>query len=119
MTEKDRIVSDDELHAYVDGELPADRRAAVEAWLATHPDDAGKVATWRAQAHLIRTRYGAVAEEKPPHRLDIGRLMRRRTGAIAAMAAAVVAAFLVGGVAGWAARGVEAASPSDLTRFTS
>ena len=44
MTERDRIVSDDELHAYVDGELPADRHDAVEAWLATHPEDAGKVA---------------------------------------------------------------------------
>jgi anti-sigma factor RsiW len=119
MTERDRIVSDDELHAYVDGELPADRRSAVEAWLATHPDDAGKVATWRAQAHLIRTRYGAVAEEKPPHRLDIGRLMRRRTSAIAAAVAAVVAAFLIGGVVGWTAHGVAAATPSDLTRFTS
>ena len=101
MIDRDQIVSEDELNAYVDGELPADRRGAVEAWLATHPDDAAKVAAWRKQAELIRARYGAVADEKPPQRLDVGRLTRRRYGAMAAAAAAVVAAFLVGGVAGW------------------
>src|ERR1700676_1234381 len=118
MIERDQIVSEDELNAYVDGELPADRRGAVEAWLANHLDDAPKVAAWRKQAELIRARYGAVADEKPPQQLDVGRLTRRRYGAMAAAAAAVVAAFLIGGVAGWAVRGVEAASPSDLTLFT-
>ncbi len=44
MKDNELPVMDDELHAYVDGELPADRRAAVEAWLATHPDDAARVA---------------------------------------------------------------------------
>src|SRR5215475_2512500 len=59
--ERDVPVTADELHAYVDGLLPPDRRAAVEAWLAVHPNDAADVAQWRAQADAIRTRYGAVA----------------------------------------------------------
>jgi anti-sigma factor RsiW len=118
MIDRDRNVGEDELNAYVDGELPADRRGAVEAWLATHPDDAAKVAAWREQAELIRARYGAVANERPPQRLNVARLTRRRYGAIAAAVAAVIAAFLVGGVAGWTARGVEAPSSSDLARFT-
>jgi anti-sigma factor RsiW len=117
MIDRDQIVGEDELNAYVDGELPADRRATVEAWLATHPDDAAKVAAWRKQAELIRERYGAVADETPPQRFNVNRLTRRSYGAIAA-AAAVVAAFVAGGVLGWTVRGVEAASPSDLTRFT-
>ena len=71
MIDRDQIVSEDELNAYVDGELPAERLGAVEAWLATHPDDAMKVAAWRQQAELIRTRYGAVVNEKPPQRLDV------------------------------------------------
>ena len=83
MIERDQIVSEDELNAYVDGELPADRRGAVEAWLASHPDDAAKVAAWRKQAELIRARYGAVADEKPPQQLDVARLTRRRYGAVA------------------------------------
>ena len=117
MIDRDQIVGEDELSAYVDGELPADRRAAVEAWLATHLDDAAKVAAWRTQAELIRERYGAVADEAPPQRFNVNRLTRRSYGAIAA-AAAVVAAFVAGGVLGWTVRGVESASPSDLTRFT-
>ena len=118
MIDRDQIVSEDELSAYVDGELPADRRGAVEAWLATHPDDAAKVAAWRKLGDLVRVRYGTVADEKPPARLEVDRLTRRRYGAMVAAVAAVIAAFLVGGVAGWTARGVETATPSDLSRFT-
>jgi len=118
MIDRDQIVSEDELNAYVDGELPADRHGAVEAWLASHPDDAAKVAAWRKQAELIRARYGAVADERPPQRFNVRRLTRRRYGAIGAAVAAVVAAFLVGGVAGWVARGIEAPPSSDLSRFT-
>ena len=71
MIDRDQFVGEDELNAYVDGELPAERRSAVEAWLATHPDDAAKVAAWRKQAELIRARYGAVADEMPPQRFNV------------------------------------------------
>ncbi len=117
MIDRDQI-GEDELNAYVDGELPADRRGPVEAWLATHPDDAAKVAAWRKQAELIRARYGAIADEKPPQRLDVRRLTRRRYGAIGAAVAASLAMFLFGGATGWVARGVEAPESSDLSRFT-
>jgi anti-sigma factor RsiW len=119
MIDRDQIVSEDELGAYVDGELPADRRSAVEAWLTTHPDDAAKVAAWRKLGDLVRVRYGSVGDETPPARLNVDRLTRRRYGAMAAAVAAVVAAFLAGGAVGWTTRGVETASPSDLSRFTS
>jgi anti-sigma factor RsiW len=115
---KDSPVTEDELHAYVDGELPADRRDAVEAWLATHPDDAARVAAWRAQMELIRSRYGAVINETLPERLHLDRLTRSRRGLIGAAAAAAVAAFLIGGAAGWFARGASAAAPSGFELFT-
>src|SRR5271168_1697270 len=114
MNDRDQIVSEDELNAYVDDELPAERLSAVEAWLTTHPDDAMKVAAWRQQADLIRARYGAVINEKPPQRLNVDRLTRRRYGALAAGIAATLAALLVGGAAGWTARGAVAATPSNL-----
>jgi anti-sigma factor RsiW len=115
--DKDQTISEDELHAYIDGELPAERRSAVEAWLAAHTEDAARVASWRAQAELIRARYGAVGNEAPPARLQVNRLARHR-GGMALAIAAVLAAFIVGGVGGWMARGAEAAAPSDLARFT-
>lgn len=119
MNDRDSAVTEEELHAYVDGELPAERRGAVESWLAANPDDAARVAAWRSQAELIRARYAAAAAEQPPQRLSIARLVRnRRRGVLAMAAAAALAAFLAGGVAGWFARGAAIAPPSDLTRFT-
>ena len=49
-------VTEDELHAYVDNELPAERRGDVEAWLATHPDDAARVQSWRTMAEALHAR---------------------------------------------------------------
>jgi len=62
MIDRDSPITEDELHAYIDGELPADRMEAVIAWLADHPEQAVQVASWRAQAERIRSRFGAVAE---------------------------------------------------------
>jgi anti-sigma factor RsiW len=119
MTDRDQMISEDELHAYVDGELPADRRGAVEAWLTTHADDAARVAAWRKQAELIQARYGGVASEKVPARLGFARLARRhRVRWMAAAAAAALAVFAAGGAAGWTVRGLETQSSSDLPRFT-
>src|SRR5580704_4497866 len=112
-------ISEDELHAYVDGELAAERRGAVEAWLATHPEDAANVAAWRKLSDLIQARYGAVADEKIPSRLNIGRMAcRRRNRWIAAASAAALVTFIAGGFVGWKVRAVESPSPSDLSRFT-
>src|SRR5947208_2498194 len=36
MIDREPPVTEEELHAYVDGELAADRRVAVEQWLAAH-----------------------------------------------------------------------------------
>jgi anti-sigma factor RsiW len=119
MIDREQMVTEDELHAYVDGELPTDRHGAVEAYLASHPDDAARVAGWRAQAELIRDQYGAIATETPPQRLALARLAGARRRNSAAMAvAALVAAILVGGIGGWVVRGSEIARPSDLARFT-
>jgi anti-sigma factor RsiW len=111
-------VREDELHVYVDGELPADRREAVEAWLASHPEDAARVAAWRAQAEAIRARYGSVVNEPIPDQLMMKRIMRgqRSWGKIAA--AATIAAFVIGGAAGWTAHGLSAATPNAIETFT-
>jgi anti-sigma factor RsiW len=118
MTDRDSPVTQDELHAYVDGEIPADRRGAVEAWLASHPEDAARVAEWRAQADAIRARYGAIASEPVAARFDLDKLTRSTRSWRAAAAAAVLAAFLAGGVVGWMAHGASAAAPSRFDIFT-
>ena len=118
MIDRNTPVTEDELHAYVDGELPADRRDAVEAWLTAHADDAALVAAWRVQADTIRSRYGAVAGQSIPERLKLDKLIRNRRTFAGIAAAAAVLAFLIGGVTGWLARGASAAAPSKLEQLT-
>jgi len=69
MTQPKIPVTEDELHAYVDNELPTERRSDVEAWLSLHPDDAARVQSWRAMADALHSRYDSVAEEAVPKRL--------------------------------------------------
>jgi len=118
MIDRDSPVTEDELHAYVDGEIPADRRSAVEEWLASHPEDAARVAQWQAQADAIRMRYGAVVSEPVSARFDLDAITRGTRSWRAVAAAAVVAAFLAGGVAGWMAHGAAAAAPTRFDIFT-
>lgn len=43
------LITERDIHAYVDGELSPARRAQVEAYLALQPDDAARVEAYRAQ----------------------------------------------------------------------
>src|SRR5436189_1354448 len=110
-------VTEDELHAYVDNELPAERRGDVEAWLMAHPDDAERVRSWRAMAEALHARYDAVADEPVPKRLDVERLVRQPRKWVYAALAATLVAFIAGGGVGWLAHGA-AASPSMFQNFT-
>ena len=47
------------LSAFVDGELPAGERAAIEAQLAQQPQAAARVAAWRAQKAALQALCGA------------------------------------------------------------
>src|SRR6478752_4003170 len=77
MTNPKIPVTEDELHAYVDHELPAERRGDVEAWLSAHPDDAARVRAWRTMAEALHARYDSVLDETVPKRLEIERLVRQ------------------------------------------
>ncbi len=117
MTDPRIPVTEDELHAYVDGELPPERRSDVEAWLATHADDAERVRSWRAMADALHARYDTVANEPVPRRLEIERLERTSRKWLYGAIAASFAAFVVGGGTGWLAHGA-AAKPSIFQSFT-
>ncbi|MPZ37823.1 MAG: anti-sigma factor [Rhizobiales bacterium] len=111
MTDRDSPVTTDELHAYVDGMLPADRTGAVEAWLAIHPEDAARVAEWRALSDALHQRYGSIADEPVPARFDLAKLARSRPPWRAIAAAALLAA-VIGGAAGWIGRAASTPAPS-------
>ncbi|MCU0971005.1 MAG: anti-sigma factor [Gammaproteobacteria bacterium] len=97
-------VTENELHAFVDGALPEGRRAEVEAYLATHPDEAARLEAYHRQSEALHLQYDAVLDEPVPERLRLAARPRRRPLLRAAAAAAWLA---VGAAAGWLARGVE------------
>jgi anti-sigma factor RsiW len=111
MTDPRIPVTEDELHAYVDNELPAERRGDVEAWLGSHPDCAARVKAWREMADALHARYDGVADEAVPKRLEIERLVGRPRRWMYPAIAATLAAFICGGGVGWLVRGVTAPSP--------
>ena len=124
MIDRDSPVTEDELHAYVDGELPDDRMEAVGIWLAAHPEHAALVAAWRSQADAIRARYGAIAHEPVPERLQLDQIVRHSANmrwsgrSFAAMAAAALIIFAAGGGIGWYAHGATTAAPAGFDKFT-
>jgi anti-sigma factor RsiW len=117
MTDPHIPVTEDELHAYVDNELPAERRSDVEAWLASHPDDAARVQSWRAMAEALHARYDSVADEVVPKRLEIERLVQQPRKWFYGAIAATLAAFIAGGGVGWVAHGA-ASTPTAFQNFT-
>src|SRR3974390_634446 len=117
MTNQKIPVTEDELHAYVDNELPAERRGDVEAWLSTHPEDAEQVRSWREMAEALHARYDPVAGEPVPQRLSLDHLARTPRKWMYGAIAATLLAFVAGGGAGWLARGA-AVAPSVFPNFT-
>ena len=62
-------IEESHLHAWLDGELSAERRAEVEAWLLEHPEDAARVRLWAADRELLRVQLDALLAEPVPQRL--------------------------------------------------
>lgn len=62
-------VQADELHAYADGRLPPERRLAVQAWLAAHPDEAAQVRQWQSLNQALHLGFDDVLNEPLPLRL--------------------------------------------------
>lgn len=97
MNEKDQFeITEDALHAYLDGRLDSVRRDAVETYLKAHPDRRAEVETWRANDQALRTAFApfAVAQSS-----DLS--APRRFPARAVMAASIALAFFLGGGSGY------------------
>src|SRR5262249_56575189 len=88
------------------------------AWLASHLDGAARLGQWRAQDDAIGAHYGMIASEPVSPRFDLDKLARGARSWRAVAAAAVIVAFLIGGVVGWMAHAASAAAPSRLDTFT-
>lgn len=92
-------VTEAELQAYVDGQLPAVRAAEVAQHLAQHEEDAQRVAAYRRQNEALRTAYDPLLAAAVPVRLRPG---APRHWWLPVQRYAIAAALMaVSGIAGW------------------
>jgi anti-sigma factor RsiW len=73
-----QVVAEEDLHAYIDGELSQDRRVAVAQYLSACPDVARRVDAYAAQRDLLRAELAGPAKETVPPQLDLKRLIGER-----------------------------------------
>lgn len=96
-------LSEEILHAYVDGGLSSDERGAVEAHLALHPETAARARAWSSQNETLHRAFDAVLDE--PHDLKVDTRPRAPAATpffwrnVAALAATLVAGLAIGFVA--------------------
>ena len=100
MSESPQPVSDETLHAYVDGQLDTARAVEVEAWLAENMEAAERVRAWRAQNRALQALLDPVLDEAVPARLTESLQRPRRVRLW--RAAAAVAWMVIGALAGYA-----------------
>jgi anti-sigma factor RsiW len=108
-------VTEDDLHAYVDGGLDPERRALVDRYLAEHPLEAKRVAEWKRQNATLAALYAHTGDEPVPPRLDVHRIAgaaarRRGAGAWSGMLVAAALCLAVGLAGGWIGRGYRVAA---------
>ena len=101
MTSAPKDIREEDLVAYVDNALPADRRQQVEAYLSAEPEVARRVQADRAISRDLRRAFEGLVADAPAATVpDAG----PRARVPLAWAASVAIALLIGGAAGWSLR---------------
>lgn len=97
-------VSEADLQAYADGRLGAERRALVESWLASRPEEAERVAAYQRLAKEVRAAYDSMLTEPVPERLARAAAPRFAWRRVAAVVGWIALGIAIGAPAGWQLR---------------
>lgn len=95
-------ITEADLHAYADGQLPPGRHAEVDAFLAAHPQDLARVHAWQAQRRALHALLDPVLDEPLPLRLPLSPPARRLPWRAVAACAAIA---VISASSAWMARG--------------
>lgn len=96
-------VTENDIHAYVDGVLDDRERATVEQWLKSHPDEQKRVQAYRDQNARLHELFDPVLDQPVPISLTKDLLVSGR-GAVSRLwrnIAAGILLFVSGSVSGW------------------
>lgn len=105
-------ITEADLHAWVDGQLAAQRAREVEAHLAARPDEALRVEAWRSQKEGLRALFDPVLDEPVPPRL-LRAARPQQPWYMQRLAASIVIA-LTSGAVGWGLRDATQERAADL-----
>ncbi len=98
-------IGEDDLMAWVDGRLPPERDPLVDAYLAEHPDVAGRLRLQRQQRGTLSVAFSAVSSEPIPSAMRVDAITaRRRSGPQWWHAAAAALLMAIGFGGGWGLR---------------
>lgn len=100
MNDRPFPIDENELHAWVDGQLSEERRAAVETAVAADAELARRARIYSEQNEEIRALFGTVAGEAVPRRLEPHRIAARRARPRWLMPVAASMIWLAVGLAG-------------------
>lgn len=112
-------VTEADLHAFVDGRLPAERQVEIAAYLAARPEDAQRLEAYRAQKRKLHALLDPVLDEQPPQRLLKSARPRAvpQTPWYLQRLAAGIAIAVISGATGWGLRGGLPAGGDDAGRM--
>ncbi len=102
MTNREPPILESELQAYVDRQLPDERSAQVEAYLAANPEEGEKVRYYRDLNDSLHTLFDPVLNEPVPLKLHPARVKRTN---LVKQCALIVLSLSLGAAVGWSARG--------------
>jgi anti-sigma factor RsiW len=106
MTGTREEVGEDDLHAHLDGQLPAERAKAVDIYLSERPAERERWSQYAVHRQLLREAFAMSPDEPIPARLRVAQLLdlRQRQRRRFAALAAGLALFVLGGLTGWSAQ---------------
>lgn len=115
-----RPITEDDIHAYVDGVLDTPRRDEVNEYLANHPGTAQKVSRLVEQRQALRKRFAAIVDEPIPPQLSLRHLVvqRNKPRSLAWRSIAAAVLFAAGGLSGWTLRDVSVPAGTGLAALT-
>ncbi len=104
-----RPINEDDLQAFVDGALDAERHQDVASFLETNKDAAKRVSAYQQGAAALRSALAPIAAEPIPSRLNLASIIERQRPTngirIAPMVTAAVVLLAIGASGGWLLKG--------------
>lgn len=104
-----RPITEDDLQAFIDNALDAERRRDVSEYLLTNPEAAARVSSYQTHVSALRSALDPVAREPVPSRLNLGNIVaaspQARRPTPFRIAAAAVVLLAVGATGGWVMKG--------------